>query len=138
MLLAVRCIVSYRTSSIIQQMLSAAKHKINILANYFHLNINIIKYLLDFTYDKCYNLKNKNTSERGVFKMSKEQKIKAAVAYAGISQAKLATLLGTTASNFNQKLKRDTFTDEELEQIATALNANFEPCVFVFPDGTKI
>ena len=70
--------------------------------------------------------------------MSKEQKIKAAVAYAGISQAKLAANIGMTASNFNQKLKRDTFTDEELETIAHALNADFEPCAFVFPDGTKI
>ena len=70
--------------------------------------------------------------------MKKEQKIKAAAAYSGISQAKLAAQIGTTASNFNQKLKRDTFTDEELEKIATALGASFEPCAFVFPDGMKI
>lgn len=70
--------------------------------------------------------------------MSKEQKIKAAIAYSGISQAKLATKIGTTPSNFNQKLKRDTFTDEELALIAQALGATFEPCSFVFPDGIKI
>lgn len=70
--------------------------------------------------------------------MSKEQKIKAAAAYKGISQAKLAQSVGTTASNFNQKLKRDTFTDDELEAIAKALGAEFEPCAFVFPDGTRI
>lgn len=70
--------------------------------------------------------------------MSKEQKIKAAIAYSGFSQAKLAEAIGMTASNFNQKLKRDTFTDEELEQIATALGAVFQPCAFVFPDGQKI
>lgn len=70
--------------------------------------------------------------------MSKEQKIKAAIAYSGISQAKLAKDLGTTPSNFNQKLKRDTFTDEELNAIAKALGANFQPCAFVFPDGMKI
>ena len=45
--------------------------------------------------------------------MSKEQKIKTAAAYSGVSQAKLAEKIGMTASNFNQKLKRDTFTDEE-------------------------
>ncbi len=70
--------------------------------------------------------------------MSKEQKIKTAVAYSGMSQAKLAAKIGMTPSNFNQKLKRDTFTDEELEEIAKALGAIFEPCSFVFPDGMKI
>lgn len=70
--------------------------------------------------------------------MKKEQKIKAAAAYSGISQAKLAVQIGMTASNFNQKLKRDTFTDEELAEIAKALGASFEPCAFVFPDGMKI
>lgn len=70
--------------------------------------------------------------------MSKEQKIKTAIAYSGISQAKLSSKIGMTASNFNQKLKRDTFTDEELNLIAEALGATFEPCSFVFPDGMKI
>lgn len=70
--------------------------------------------------------------------MSKEQKIKTAITYSGISQAKLAVKIGMTASNFNQKLKRDTFTDEELDEIANALGAKFEPCAFVFPDGMKI
>ena len=71
-------------------------------------------------------------------KMSKEQKIKTAVAYSGISQAKLAAAIGMTASNFNQKLKRDTFTDEELQAIAEALGAEFRPCAFVFKDGMII
>ena len=71
-------------------------------------------------------------------RMSKEQKIKTAAAYSGVSQAKLAEKIGMTASNFNQKLKRDTFTDEELAEIAKALGASFEPFAFVFPDGMKI
>lgn len=70
--------------------------------------------------------------------MTKEQKIKMAIAYKGISQAALAKAINTTPSNFNQKLKRDTFTDTELEQIAVALEAQFRPCAFVFPDGTEI
>jgi len=70
--------------------------------------------------------------------MSKEQKIKTAATYSGISQAKLAVGIGMTASNFNQKLKRDTFTDKELNAIAEALGAAFEPCAFVFPDGMRI
>ena len=70
--------------------------------------------------------------------MSKEQQIKAAAAYKGISQAKIAQAMGTTPSNFNQKLKRNTFTEEELHDIAAAIGARFEPGYFVFPDGKKI
>jgi len=70
--------------------------------------------------------------------VSKEQKIKAAAAYKGLSQAKLAEAIGMTPSNFNQKLKRDTFTEEELMRIAEAMGASFMPCAFVFPDGMKI
>lgn len=70
--------------------------------------------------------------------MSMEQKIKTASAYKGISQAKLATAIGMTASNFNQKLKRSTFTDEELKLIAEALGAEYIPFCFSFKDGMKI
>ena len=70
--------------------------------------------------------------------MGMEQKIKAAAAYKGISQAKLALAIGMTASNFNQKLKRATFTEEELQKIAEALGASFVPFSFQFPDGMKI
>ena len=69
--------------------------------------------------------------------MTVEQKINMALAYKGLSQAALARAIGMTPSNFNQKIKRDTFSTEELEKIAEALGAvytfNFE-----FPDGTKI
>ena len=66
-----------------------------------------------------------------------EQKINMAIAYKGISQAALARLVGTTPSNFNQKIKRETFTVEELEKIAAALGATYS-FGFEFPDGTKI
>jgi len=39
----------------------------------------------------------------------KEAQIRAAIAYAGLSQRKVAEKLGTTAANFNLKLKRSTF-----------------------------
>lgn len=70
--------------------------------------------------------------------MGMEQRIKAAAAYKGISQAKLAEAIGMTASNFNQKLKRATFTEDELRQIADALGASFLPFAFQFSDGMKI
>lgn len=69
--------------------------------------------------------------------MTVEQQIKAAAAYAGLSQAALARAVGTTPSNFNQKVKRGTFTKEELTQIADVMGASFV-FRFEFPDGTKI
>ena len=69
--------------------------------------------------------------------MTVEQKIKMALAYSGISQAELARRIGTTPSNLNQKVKRNTLTKEELEQIAVALGGTWR-AEFVFEDGTVI
>jgi len=69
--------------------------------------------------------------------MTMEKKINMATAYKGISQASLARAIGMTPSNFNQKIKRDTFSANELEDIATALGATYI-AVFEFPDGTTI
>ena len=69
--------------------------------------------------------------------MTMEQKISMALAYRGISQAALAREMGTTPSNFNQKLKRGTFTAEELRQIAEKLGGEYF-FGFRFPDGTQI
>lgn len=69
--------------------------------------------------------------------MTMEQKINMALAYKGISQAALARVLGTTPSNFNQKMKRGTFSVEELEKIAAALDSSYY-FGFEFKDGTKI
>lgn len=70
--------------------------------------------------------------------MSKSGKIKAAIAYTGANQSKVSEDIGMSPQNFSQKLKRDTFSDEELEAIAKAIGAEFQPCAFVFADGTKI
>ena len=64
-------------------------------------------------------------------------KSKALFAYKKISQAALARMLGQTPSNFNQKMKRGTFTVEELEQIGQALGAKYF-FGFEFEDGTKV
>jgi len=69
--------------------------------------------------------------------MTIEQKIKMVAAYKGTSQAEIARSIGMTPSNFNQKVKRGTFTKDELEQIAAALGAVYH-AFFEFPDGTKI
>ena len=69
--------------------------------------------------------------------MNTEQQINMAIAYKGISQAALARAINMTPSNFNQKIKRDTFNKEEMDQIAMALGALYKT-YFEFPDGTKI
>jgi hypothetical protein len=69
--------------------------------------------------------------------MNTEQQINMAIAYMGISQAALARAINMTPSNFNQKIKRDTFNREEMEKIAAALGASYNS-YFEFPDGTKI
>ena len=69
--------------------------------------------------------------------MTIEQKINMALSYKGISQAELARRIGTTPSNLNQKVKRNTLTKEELEQIALALGCIWK-AEFVFEDGTVI
>lgn len=69
--------------------------------------------------------------------MTIEQKINMALSYKGISQAELARRIGTTPSNLNQKVKRNTLTKEELEQIASALDCIWK-AEFVFDDGTVI
>ena len=66
-----------------------------------------------------------------------EQKINMATAYKKISQAELARLIGMTPSNFNQKIKRDTFTTDELDKIAEKLDAKYV-FGFEFADGMKI
>lgn len=69
--------------------------------------------------------------------MTMEQKINMALAYKGMSQAALARMIDTTPSNFNQKLKRGTFSLEELERMASALGATYS-FGFEFEDGTRI
>lgn len=69
--------------------------------------------------------------------ISVEQKLKMALAYAGVSQAELARRIGTTPPNLNQKVKRNTLTKEEMEQIAAAIGGTWR-AEFVFADGTAI
>ncbi len=69
--------------------------------------------------------------------MTIEKKIKMALSYSGMSQAELARRIGTTPSNLNQKVKRNTITKEEMEEIAAAIGGTWR-AEFVFDDGTVI
>ena len=54
-----------------------------------------------------------------------------------ISLAELCRRIGQTPQNFNKKLKRETISFEEMEQIAKAVGAGYEQ-VFILPDGERI
>ena len=69
--------------------------------------------------------------------MTIEQKISMALAYKGMSQAALAREIGTSPANLNQRMKRGSFTAEEMEKIAAALEAEYF-FGFAFKDGTRI
>lgn len=69
--------------------------------------------------------------------MSTAQKIRMALAYRNMSEAELARSIGSTPSAFNQRMKTDKFSTEELEIIAGVLGATYK-ANFEFPDGTKI
>lgn len=69
--------------------------------------------------------------------MTVEQKLKMALSFSGVSQSELSRRLGTTPQNLSQKIKRNTLTKEELEQIAAVLGGEWE-AHFIFKDGTMI
>lgn len=66
-----------------------------------------------------------------------ENKINQATARAGISQAELARQMNTTPSNLNQKIKRETLKQSELEQIAEICGGHWV-AQFQFDDGSVI
>lgn len=66
-----------------------------------------------------------------------QQRVKASCELAGISITELAERMGTSQQNLSKRLKVGKFTQEELEEIAKALGANYIS-VFEFPNGTRI
>jgi transcriptional regulator with XRE-family HTH domain len=54
-----------------------------------------------------------------------------------ITISDLADMVGTSRQNLTNKLNRDNFSEQELNEIAAALGCKFEG-YFVFDDGDKI
>lgn len=69
--------------------------------------------------------------------MTIPQKIKMALAFKGMSESELARAIGTSPQAFNQRMKTGKFSTEDLEKIATAMEAEYF-FGFQFKDGTKI
>ena len=60
-----------------------------------------------------------------------------ALAYKSMSESELARAIGTSPQAFNQRMKTDKFSTEDMEKIAAALGAKYF-FGFEFEDGTKI
>ncbi|KGR88387.1 helix-turn-helix domain-containing protein [Lysinibacillus odysseyi] len=65
------------------------------------------------------------------------KKIKMLMVAADLTITELAEKIGTSQPNLSNKLKRDNFSEKELEDIAAACNAKVE-INFITEDGTKI
>jgi len=69
--------------------------------------------------------------------MSMTEKIKIVLVKKKMTVTQLAEALGTSQSNLSKKMKRDNFSEKELEGIAEALGIEYEAS-FVLEDGTKV
>lgn len=69
--------------------------------------------------------------------MNIEEQIKILCVRSHVSVAELARRVGQSPQNFNGKLKRQSFSIAELEEIAKALDCTFER-VFILPGGERI
>ena len=69
--------------------------------------------------------------------MTISEQIKILCVRSNISVAELARRVGTTPQNFNAKMKRESFTIGDLEQIATVVCCSFERH-FVLDNGDQI
>lgn len=69
--------------------------------------------------------------------MTISEQIKVLCVRQNISQAELARRLGTTPQNFSAKLKRESFTVSEIEEIAEVVGVSFERS-FVLENGECI
>jgi len=71
--------------------------------------------------------------------MSMVQAIRIALVKRGnISEAELARRVGVSPQNFNNKMKRDNFTETDLREIAEALGLNLEISFVDSETGEKI
>lgn len=73
---------------------------------------------------------------RGDKNMSVSKKIRHLLIERDMTAADLAKKLNTGASNLGQKMKRDNFSENELKEIAEALNCDYE-IVFTMKDTGK-
>ncbi len=70
--------------------------------------------------------------------MSMSAKIKYILNIRNIKITDFAKQIGTSQSNFSNKLKRDNFTEKELREIAEALNCDYDAVFTLRDTGQKV
>lgn len=75
--------------------------------------------------------------KKGVYKMTLQQQIEMAITYSNNTKKDIAKKMNVTPSAFVQRLKTGKFTKEELEEIASVLDAEYIS-FFRFKDGKEI
>lgn len=96
--------------------------------------MNFIFFVIDVNIDFVYN-----SNMMGGSCMSMVEAIRVACVKRGnISEAELARRVGVTPQNFNNKMKRDNFSERDLQEIAEALGLRLE-ISFIDPEtGEKV
>ena len=69
--------------------------------------------------------------------MTTAEQIRVLCVRSGVSLSELARRINQTPQNFNSKLKRNTITQDEMNQIAEALGAKYEQ-YFVLANGDQV
>lgn len=82
-----------------------------------------------------YNSLKRN--EKKVNDITLQQKIKVACDMAGMSLTELGAKMGMSQASISKRVKTGKFTQEELEQMASILGAEYK-AGFYFPDGNKV
>lgn len=69
--------------------------------------------------------------------MTISEQIKVLCVRCGVSEAELARRLGKSPQSFNSKMKRETFTISDLDEIASALGVTFKRH-FILNNGEEV
>lgn len=70
--------------------------------------------------------------------MGMSEKIKIVLLKRKSSVKALSEILGCSGANVSNKLRRDNFSEQELQQIADALNCDFEASFILRDTGEKV
>lgn len=69
--------------------------------------------------------------------MTISEQIKVLCVRCKVSEAELARRLGKSPQSFSSKMKRESFTIEDLSEIAQVLNVEFKRC-FILENGEEV
>lgn len=95
----------------------------------------MLKKYFDIIKKNVYNIKIDSKQEDWCMTISEQ--IKVLCVRCGVSEAELARRLGKSPQSFNSKMKRESFTVEDLEKIADVLDVEFNR-EFILANGDKV